>query len=115
MRESAKGASEASRLLNVPGLPSSPRPPAPAPPPKPTGPPLVRARAASGALSVDALLELADGHGLAARRDAIAALARHSVRLTPPTLAHDPPGRGCTSRPRGCSTTSRGPCGTASG
>lgn len=96
MRESARSASEASRLLNVPGLslpPLEPLDPSPPPiPPVPAGPQPARARAATTTVTVDALLELAVEHGLGDRRDALAALARPSVRLTTPTLDDDPAG-----------------------
>ncbi len=93
MRESAKGATEAGRLLNVPGLPLPPRhEPPTSPVPERRAPLLDRAKPASTAVAIDALLELADQHGLSDHRDEIAALARHSVRLTTPTLLDDPVG-----------------------
>ena len=94
MRESAKSASEASRLLNVPGLPMPPlRPPPPAEPARPRhDPDFDRACAASGTVTIDELRGLAAEHGLGDHVDAIAELARHSVRLTSPTLQDDPVG-----------------------
>jgi hypothetical protein len=94
MRESAKSASEASRLLNVPGVPLPPlRPP---PPPEPArsrrDPDFDRAKAASGIVTIDGLRGIAAEHGLEDHVDEIAALARHSVRLTSPTLQDDPVG-----------------------
>jgi hypothetical protein len=93
MRESAKSASEASRLLNVPGLPPPLRPP---PPPEPArsrrDPDFDRAKAASGIVTIDGLRGIAAEHGLEHHVDEIAALARHSVRLTSPTLQDDPVG-----------------------
>jgi Domain of unknown function (DUF1963) len=93
MRESAKSATEAGRLLNVPGLPLPPRSTPPeAPAPERRAPLLERARPSSSAITSDALLALAEQHGLGAHLDDIAALARHSVRLTAPTLQDDPVG-----------------------
>jgi hypothetical protein len=94
MRESAKSASEASRLLNVPGLPMPPlRPPPPPEPARPRhDPDFDRAKAASGIVTTDGLRGLAAEHGLEHHVDEIAALARHSVRLTSPTLHDDPVG-----------------------
>ena len=62
------------------------------PAPERRAPLLERAKPASTAVAVDALLELADQHGLSDHRDEIVALARHSVRLTTPTLLDDPVG-----------------------
>ena len=94
MRESAKSASEASRLLNVPGVPMPPlRPPPPPEPARPRrDPEFDRAKATSGIVTIDGLRGLAAEHGLQDHVDEIAALARHSVRLTSPTLQDDPVG-----------------------
>ncbi len=90
MRESAKSASEASKLLNLPGLPLPPRP---TPPPAPRrGPVLERAKAATRTVTIDELLGLAGEYGLEEHLGDLAALARHSVRLTTPTLQDDPAG-----------------------
>src|SRR5215207_2840875 len=94
MRESAKGATEASRLLNVPGFPAPPgRPPAP-PEPVRAQPDhgFDRAKAATATVTIDELHDMAEEHGLEDHVDEIAALARHSVRLTTPTLQDDPVG-----------------------
>jgi hypothetical protein len=92
VRESAKGATEASRLLNVPGLPLPPRHPPPPQPVRRPDPDLDRAKAATGTVTLDELRDLAGEHGLEDHLDEIAALARHSVRLTTPTLQDDPVG-----------------------
>jgi hypothetical protein len=93
MRESAKGATEASRLLNVPGFPAPPRRP---PPPQPVRAQrdqgVDRAKAATATVTIDELRDMAAEHGLEDHLDEIAALARHSVRLTTPTLQDDPVG-----------------------
>ena len=93
MRESAKGATEASRLLNVPGFPAPPRRP---PPPQPVRAQrdqgVDRAKAATATVTIDELRDMAEEHGLEDHVDEIAALARHSVRLTTPTLQDDPVG-----------------------
>ena len=91
MRESAKGATEASRLLNVPGLPTPPagrrRSRRPGATPTSTGRRQRRAPSRSTSCATSP-----SEHGLEDHLDEIAALARHSVRLTTPTLQDDPVG-----------------------
>jgi hypothetical protein len=81
--ESARTAQEASRVLNNAQKP--PRPPAPVPPER-TGPQLQRARAAARTVTFEELEELAVEHGLQERLVELRELARHSIRLTSPTL-----------------------------
>jgi hypothetical protein len=91
VRESARSAQEASRLLNA-----AKRPPGageqPAAPPQRSAPALERARPAGRTATVDELLELAAEHGLEDRRDDLRGLARHSIRLTPPMVDDEPVG-----------------------
>jgi hypothetical protein len=91
MRESARSAQEASRLLNAAKNPQPPRRPGD-PAPARSGPQFERARPAARTLMVDDLLALAPEHGLEDRTDALRDLARHSIRLTSPTLTDDPVG-----------------------
>jgi uncharacterized protein DUF1963 len=92
LRESARTAQEASSVLGAPKLPL-PKPAAPSPPaPARRGPVLERARAAARTVTLEELLELATQTGLDARHEELRSLARHSVRLTSPTLDDHPAG-----------------------
>jgi len=91
VRESARSAQEASRLLNAAKRPQAPRPPTRSSPPR-SAPELARAKAAERTVTVEELLELAPEHGLGDRLDELAALARYSIRLTSPTLDDHPAG-----------------------
>jgi hypothetical protein len=96
VRESARSAQEASRLLTAAqGRREPPEVQAPA---VPAGPVLERARAAAATVTVDQLLELAPEHGLEDRVEALRELARYSIRLTSPTL-DDPPAGSWLSEP----------------
>lgn len=90
VRESARSATEAGKLLKAT---------APSPPtrrkeaaPQPAGPVLQRAQFATRTVTEAELLELAGELGLEHRLDAVRELARHSVRLTTPTLGDHPAG-----------------------
>jgi hypothetical protein len=94
MRDTARTAVEAGELLNAQKKrPQPPQPPAPRPPAAAgESAPLERARPAARTVTIDELLELAGEHGLEGRRDALVALARHSIRLTGPTIDSGPVG-----------------------
>jgi hypothetical protein len=65
MRETAKSATEAGRMLHVPGLPTPPRRPPQPEPVRPRGDPVFdRAKAASDTETLDELGALAWEHGL---------------------------------------------------
>jgi hypothetical protein len=85
VRESARTAQEAGKLLG---------PPRPSPPPASARPEvaLERARAAARTVTVEELLELGAELGLDERLDDLRDLARPSVRLTSPTLDDHPAG-----------------------
>jgi Domain of unknown function (DUF1963) len=89
MRESARTAQEAGKLLGPPGPPA--RRPAPVKPPEPEVV-LERARAAARTVTVEELLDLAVELGLEDHLDEIRELARPSIRLTSPTLDDHPAG-----------------------
>jgi hypothetical protein len=90
VRESARTAQEAGKLLGPPR--SGPGRPEPAPPrPKPEVV-LERARAATRTVTVEELLELGTELGLGDRLDDLRELARSSVRMTSPTLDDHPAG-----------------------
>jgi hypothetical protein len=98
MRESARSAQEAGKLLReaqetVRGAASPPAPPAPPVRPATPAPEIDRAQAAARALTVEELLELAAEHGLEDHLDDVRALARHSIRITSPTRDSHPAGR----------------------
>jgi Domain of unknown function (DUF1963) len=88
VRESARTAQEAGKLLGASSRPSS-RHVEPTPAPAVA---LERARAAAATVTVDELLELGVEHGLGDRLDDLRALARHSIRLTSPALDDHPAG-----------------------
>jgi hypothetical protein len=90
VRESARSAQEASRLLNSAKNPLAPTEPPAAP--QRNAPALERARPVSRTVTVDELLELVDEYGLEGRCDELRGLARHSVRLTSPMVDDDPVG-----------------------
>jgi hypothetical protein len=85
VRESARTAQEAGKILGPPSRPKAPSPPDPEVQ-------LERARAASRTVTVEELLELGAELGLGEREDDLRSLARFSVRLTSPTLDDHPTG-----------------------
>jgi hypothetical protein len=91
VRESARTAQEAANVLGPPKRPA-PKPTAGPPPQARRGPVLERARAASRTVTLEELLELATETGLGDRHDELRGLARHSIRLTSPTLDDHPAG-----------------------
>ena len=89
MRESARTAQEAGKLLGPPEPPS--RGPAPAAPPQ-REVVLERAKAAARTVTLEELVELGAELGLRDRLDDLRELARPSARMTSPTLDDHPAG-----------------------
>ena len=95
MRESARSAQEAGKLLREAQetVRGAATPPAPPVPPARPAIEIDRAQAATRAVTVEELLELAAEHGLEDHLEDVRALARHSVRITSPTRDDHPAGR----------------------